>query len=426
IRTGTPLEMHAAGSEHELLLEAQRIAEANTVSQCYIGMGYHPCVVPPVILRNILCNPGWYTQYTPYQAEISQGRLEALLNFQTMICDLTGMDIANSSMLDEGTSAAEGMTLCYNVAKGKRNTFLVANDCNPQTLEVVQTRALPLGIHVEIAAPDALNITDDVFGVLVSYPSTDGTIRDWTSLCTQAHDQGAMVVVVADILSLALLKSPGAIGADIAVGTTQRFGVPMGFGGPHAAYFATHDKHKRRIPGRLVGVSKDANGDPALRLALQTREQHIRRDRATSNICTAQVLLAVMAAMYGTYHGPEGLRRIAARVRRLTDTLATCLSQGGLSVQGGPRFDTVTVTVDASARADILGRANAAGVLLRELDADRLSASLNEATLTTDLDVLAGVLTGANPGSSALEAIAAGLPDAYDAPFTRESAYLQD
>src|SRR6266853_927694 len=320
IRLKRQLNLPEAKSEGEALVELRAIAQKNEISRSFIGAGYHDSITPPVIQRNILENPGWYTAYTPYQAEIAQGRLEALLNFQQMNIDLTALDIANASMLDEATAAAEAMALCHAVAPN-RKTFLVADNCHPQTIAVVQTRAKPLGIEIKIGDHSRFKFDESVFGALVQYPATDGAIYDYADFVRQAHDAGALVVVAADILALTLLKPPGEFGADVAVGNTQRFGVPLGFGGPHAAYFATRDQYKRHMPGRLVGVSHDAAGKPAYRLALQTREQHIRRDKATSNICTAQVLLAIMASMYAIYHGPEGLKKIARRVHELATAL---------------------------------------------------------------------------------------------------------
>src|SRR2546423_8658904 len=304
IRLKRHLDLPEAQSEGEALAGLRAIAQKNKIARSFIGAGYHDCITPPVIQRNIFENPGWYTAYTPYQAEIAQGRLEALLNFQQMIIDLTALDIANASMLDEATAAAEAMALCHAVAPN-RKTFFVADNCHPQTIAVVQTRAKPLGIEIKIDDYSRFKFDSTVFGALIQYPATDGAIYDYAEFVRQAHDAGALVVVAADILALTLLKPPGEFGADVAVGNTQRFGVPLGFGGPHAAYFATRDQYKRHMPGRLVGVSHDVDGRPAYRLALQTREQHIRRDKATSNICTAQVLLAVIAAMYAVYHGPK-------------------------------------------------------------------------------------------------------------------------
>src|SRR6202011_211154 len=313
-----------------------------------LGAGYSDCITPPVIQRNILENPGWYTAYTPYQAELAQGRLEALLNFQTLIVDLTKLDIANASMLDEATAAAEAMTLCH-AAVPDRKAFFVADDCHPETIEVVRTRAKPLGIEVKVNNHSRFKFDNSVFGALVQYPATDGAIYDYAELVKKAHDAGALVVVAADILALTLLKPPAECGADVAVGNTQRFGVPLGFGGPHAAYFATRDQYKRHMPGRLVGVSHDTEGRPAYRLALQTREQHIRREKATSNICTAQVLLAGIASMYAVYHGPRGLRDIAQRVHRLTSQLAAGLRKVGFKITHENFFDTIRVEVESSA-----------------------------------------------------------------------------
>ena len=340
IRLDRQLNLPEAKSESEALAELRAISKKNKVARSFIGAGYSDCITPPVIQRNILENPGWYTAYTPYQAEIAQGRLEALLNFQTMITDLTALDIANASLLDEATAAAEAMALCHAVAPD-RKIFFVADNCHPQTIEVVQTRAKPLGIEIKIDNFSRFKFDDTVFGALVQYPATDGAIYDYTEFVKQAHDAGALVVVAADILALTLLKPPGEFGADVAVGNTQRFGVPLGFGGPHAAYFATRDQYKRHMPGRLVGVSHDAEGRPAYRLALQTREQHIRRDKATSNICTAQVLLAVIASMYAVYHGPRGLRAIAERVHRLTSQLADGLRALGFKIAHDNFFDTI-------------------------------------------------------------------------------------
>src|SRR5438045_3141526 len=331
IRLDRELNLPEAKSEMEALAELRAISRKNKVARSFIGAGYSDCITPPVMQRNILENPGWYTAYTPYQAELAQGRLEALLNFQTMITDLTGLEIANASLLDEATAAAEARALCH-AAVPNRKTFFVADNCHPQTIAVVQTRAKPPGITIKIGDYSRFKFDDTVFGALVQYPATDGAIYDYTNFIKQAHDAGALVVVAADILALTLLKPPGEFGADVTVGNTQRFGVPLGFGGPHAAYFATRDQYKRHMPGRLVGVSHDAEGRPAYRLALQTRDEHTLRDKATSKICTAQVLLAVIASMYAVYHGPKGLRAIAERVHRRTSQLADVLRALGLKI----------------------------------------------------------------------------------------------
>src|SRR5262249_5110754 len=339
----------------------------------------------------ILENPGWYTAYTPYQAELAQGRLEALLNFQTMITDLTALEIANASLLDEATAAAEAMTLCH-AAVPNRKTFFVADNCHPQTIAVVQTRAKPLGIGIKIGDYSRFKFDKTVFGALVQYPATDGAIYDYTDFVKQAHGAGTLVVVAADILALTLLKPPGEFGADVAVGNTQRFGVPLGFGGPHAAYFATRDQYKRHMPGRLVGVSHDAHDHPPHRLALQTREQHIRRDKATSNICTAQVLLAVIASMYAVYHGPRGLRAIAERVHRLTSQLADGLRALGLSIAHENFFDTLRVEVESS--TVILEHAAKAGCNLRALGPRAVGISFDETTTPQDIELLMSIFRG--------------------------------
>src|SRR5207302_514336 len=342
IRLDRQLDLPEAKSESEALTELRAIAKKNKVARSFIGAGYYDCTTPPVIQRNALENPGWYTAYTPYQAELAQGRLEALLNFQTMVSDLTGLDIANASLLAESTAAAEAMTLCHAIGSS-RTKFFVADNCHPPTIEVLHTRAKPLGIEIVSTDFADFEFDDTFFGALVQYPATDGAIEDYEGFAFSAHRAGALLVVAADILALTLLKPPGELGADVAVGSTQRFGVPLGFGGPHAAYMATRDQFKRYLPGRLVGVSHDAEGRPAYRLALQTREQHIRRDKATSNICTAQVLLAVIAAMYAVYHGPKGLRAIAQRVHNFTAKLAEGLRQLGFKIAYENFFDTIRV-----------------------------------------------------------------------------------
>ncbi|MGE5208434.1 MAG: aminomethyl-transferring glycine dehydrogenase [Alphaproteobacteria bacterium] len=393
IRLKRQLNLPGPRSEDEALAELRAIAQKNKVARSFIGAGYYDCITPPVIQRNILENPGWYTAYTPYQAELAQGRLEALLNFQQMIMDLTALDIANASLLDEATAAAEAMALCHAVVPN-RKTFFVADNCHPQTIAVVQTRAKPLGIDVKIGDYSRFKFDDTVFGALVQYPATDGAIEDYADFVREAHNAGALVVVAADILALTLLKPPGEFGADVAVGNTQRFGVPLGFGGPHAAYFATRDQFKRHMPGRLVGVSHDAEGGPAYRLALQTREQHIRRDKATSNICTAQVLLAVIASMYAVYHGPKGLRAIAERVHRLTSRLGDDLRALGCTITHQNFFDTVRVEVDSS--EVILQHGAQAGCNLRALSPKAVGISFDETTTPRDIELLMSVFRGTN------------------------------
>jgi len=339
--------------EREALKILKSYASKNKVFKSYLGNGYHGTITPGVIKRNILENPGWYTQYTPYQAEIAQGRLEALLNFQTMISDLTGMDIANASLLDEATAAAEAMSMACNALRGKRSTLALIDDINQQTVNVVKTRAEPLKIKIKEVTSPELNIEEDIFAVMVQYPSRSGTIRDYSKLVEEAHANGSLVIVVADLLSLCLLKSPGSWGADIVIGNSQRFGVPMGYGGPHAAFISTKDKFKRNLPGRLIGVSKDSHGNDALRLALQTREQHIRRDRATSNICTAQVLLAIMSSMYAIYHGPEKLKEIATRINYFTRVIGESLKKNGFELYSDSYFDTIRVKCDSTKILDL-------------------------------------------------------------------------
>jgi glycine dehydrogenase len=375
--------------EHAALAELRAIAARNKVHRSFIGQGYHGTIVPGVIRRNILENPGWYTAYTPYQAEISQGRLEALLNFQTMVCDLTAMNIANASLLDEATAAAEAMTLCHAArANDAANRFFVSLRCHPQTISVLQTRAEPLGWELVVGDPAGASIDATYFGVLLQYPETDGSVRDNGGFVQQARDAGARIVVATDLLALTLLKPPGEWGADVVVGSSQRLGVPLGYGGPHAAFFAVRDEFKRLMPGRLIGVSRDAAGRPAMRLSLQTREQHIRRDRATSNICTAQVLLAVMASMYAVYHGPAGLVAIAERVHRLALALADGLRARGYATGALPFFDTVTVRCDA---ATVLRAAERERVCLRRIDAATVSIALDETVEESDIEMLLGL-----------------------------------
>ena len=403
IRLRRPLQLPAAKTEHEALAALKEIASQNQVFRSYIGMGYYDCITPAVIQRNVLENPGWYTQYTPYQAEISQGRLEALLNFQTMVADLTALDIANASLLDEATAAAEAMTMCHALKEG-RNVFLVSENCHPQTIEVVRTRARALGIEVVVGDHQEFQFGEKVFGALVQYPDTFGAIHDYTGLIEHAHAAGALVTVATDLLALTLLKPPGEFGADMAVGSAQRFGVPLGYGGPHAAFFATRDEFKRHMPGRIVGVSKDSRGKPALRLALQTREQHIRREKATSNICTAQALLANMASMYAVYHGPEGLKTIASRVHKLTSLLAAGLEKLGYSV-GSPKskvqspefFDTLRIELGDTLAIGILKAAEAHQMNFRLIDGHTLGISLGEITTESEVAEILQVFNGDKP-----------------------------
>jgi len=379
IRLNRPLDLPKAISEEEALAELQSIISQNENRPTYIGMGYHGTYVPPVIRRNILENPGWYTAYTPYQAEISQGRMEALVNFQTMVCDLTGMAIANASMLDEATAAAEAMALCHDLKSASR--FFVSSGCHPQTISLLRTRAEPLGI--EIIVGDLVDVPPSgLCGGIIQYPATDGIISDLKPLIEAIHASGGLAVVAADPLALVLLKSPGEFGADAVVGSTQRFGVPMGYGGPHAAYLAVRDEFKRRLPGRLVGISRDADGNPAYRLTLQTREQHIRREKATSNICTAQVLLAVIASMYAVYHGPKGLRGIAENVHLHALKLAATLAKAGWQVAKGPFFDTVRIDMTATESASLRSRAEKAGINLRFLGESSVTISLDETAIS--------------------------------------------
>ncbi|MDX9730632.1 MAG: aminomethyl-transferring glycine dehydrogenase [Bdellovibrionales bacterium] len=415
IRSQKSLDLPEGQTEAAVLARAWELASSNKVFKSFLGQGYHGTFTPPVILRNILENPGWYTAYTPYQAEISQGRLEAILNFQTMVMELTGMAIANASLLDEGTAAAEAMTMARQLSGNVKNdgsgakTFFVADTCHPQTIEVVTRRAEPLGLNIVVTSPDRFSFSSESFGCLLQYPDTRGAVA--TSLDSlkafteKAHAAKNFVVVAADPLALTLLEPPSEWGADICVGSTQRFGVPMGFGGPHAAYFATRDEYKRSIPGRLVGVSVDSNGRPALRLALQTREQHIRREKATSNICTAQVLLAVMASMYAVYHGPEGLKRIAARVNRLASAFASGLEAGGVKIESKAFFDTVVIPfADQAKAATVLKAALDAGMNLRTYTAGSvvtdknitaLGVSFDELSSRDDVETLVKIFTGA-------------------------------
>ncbi len=385
IRFQQELKLPPAQSEYAALAKLKQIAAKNQVYRSFIGTGYYDCITPAVIQRNILENPGWYTAYTPYQPEIAQGRLEALLNFQTMIIDLTGLEIANASLLDEATAAAEAMSMSYGICKNKSHNYFVSSECHPQTIDVLQTRAKPLGINIIIADHQTFDFSETIFGAVLQYPATDGTIYDYRNFIEKSHAQGALVTIAADPLSLTLLTPPGELGADIAVGSTQRFGIPLGFGGPHAAYFATKEEYKRLVPGRIVGVSKDVHGKSAYRLALQTREQHIRRDKATSNICTAQVLLAVMAGMYAVYHGPDGLRGIAETVHQLTATLAAGLQKLGYKIVSENFFDTLRIQLGNTSLQAILAAAEARNINLRIFDNSDVGISLDETTTEADV-----------------------------------------
>ncbi|HTG51091.1 MAG TPA: aminomethyl-transferring glycine dehydrogenase, partial [Gemmatimonadales bacterium] len=401
------------------------IAAKNTVCRSYIGMGYYDTITPAVIVRNVLENPGWYTPYTPYQAEIAQGRLEALLNFQTVVSDLTGLEIANASLLDEATAAAEAMHLTLAVHPTVADpVFLVDEYCHPQTIAVVQTRAEARGVRVVVAEPETFTFEPGVIGALVQYPATDGAIRDFRSLCERAHAAGALVTAATDLLALTLLTPPGEWGADIAIGNSQRFGVPMGYGGPHAAFFATSDKHKRFMPGRIIGVSRDRDGRPALRMALQTREQHIRRDKATSNVCTAQVLLAVMASMYAVYHGPGGLRRIAERVHTRAVLLANALRRLRYRVVHDSFFDTICVEVPEWALPRLLDAARTRMINLRPLPPTRLCIALDETVTLGDLADLISVFSLNEALPFMLEDIGGHSDRAIPPALERKSGYL--
>jgi glycine dehydrogenase len=425
IRLREGLDLPKEMTEAEVLGYFRSLAARNQVFRSFIGMGYSDCVTPPVIQRNILENPGWYTAYTPYQAEIAQGRLEALLTFQTMVSDLAGLPIANASLLDEGTAAAEAMTMSY-ALKGKpgKEVFLVASECHPQTIDVVRTRASVRGITVRVSSYEDFEIRPDVFGALVQYPATDGAVIDYTETCERVHAADAMVTVAADLLSLVLLTPPGEWGADVVVGNTQRFGVPLGYGGPHAAFFATKDEFKRHIPGRIIGVSRDADGKPALRMALQTREQHIRREKATSNVCTAQVLLAVVASMYAVYHGPQGLARIARRVHGFATALADGLRKLGYTIEHEDFFDTIRVALGKKSPQPILDEARSRRINLRAMEDRSIVIALDETVTNDDMaNLFASFNDGKEPGFS-LEDVISGADFRYDERFNRTSPFL--
>lgn len=424
IRWKQPLDLPEGMGEAKMLETAWALASKNKVYRSYLGQGYYDTVTPPVILRNILENPGWYTSYTPYQAEISQGRMEALLNFQTMIMDLTGLQMANASLLDEGTAAAEAMHLCKAASKNKTaKKIFVSSGVFKQTLEVIRTRALPLGLEVVVGDEDTVKLDGEYFAAVVQYPNALGVVKDLTDFLTACKAQNVMSIVAADLLSLCVLKSPGEMGADVAVGTSQRFGVPFGFGGPHAGYMSTKEEFKRMIPGRIIGVSVDQHGSPAMRLALQTREQHIRREKATSNICTAQVLLAVMASMYAVYHGPKGLRATAERVNNLARALGAGLQKLGFTLLSESVFDTLHVKVSPDQRGDILTRAALAKINLNNFSSATLGIALDEVATPEDVETLLRVFSGTREVPSVDESLKAsklGIPEA----LKRTSNYL--
>ena len=423
IRSNEPLKIGQNKTERGTLSYLRKMADRNKVYISMIGMGYYGTKLPSVILRNVLENPGWYTAYTPYQAEVSQGRMEALLNFQQMVCDLTGMELANASLLDEGTAAAEAMAMAKRVSKSKSNQFLVDADTHPQTIDVLKTRANSLGFDLIIGDTAADIDEQDCFGILLQYPGSSGVVRDLTGIIEKAQAKGALVTVASDLLALCLLTPPGEMGADIVVGNSQRFGVPMGYGGPHAAFFATRDKHKRSTPGRIIGVSIDSEGKTALRMALQTREQHIRRDKATSNICTAQVLLAVIAGLYAAYHGPDGLKRIAGKVHRMAQIFAEGLGQLGFKVINDAYFDTVTVHVPGQANR-IAARARESRINLRVVDGDHLGISFDETTRRHNLTALWNVFATHADQELDIEEMDGQIEDCIPAPLQRSSSYL--
>ncbi len=425
IRYRDSLDLPPGRSEAQVLADFRALAAKNRVFRSFIGMGYSDCITPPVIQRNVVENPAWYTAYTPYQAEIAQGRLEALLTFQTMVIDLTGLSIANASLLDEATAAAEAMTMSYGV-KGRegKEVFFVSELCHPQTIDVVRTRAAAKGIEVRVGDVSASSIGDDVFGVLLQYPATDGAVLDYRHICEHAHSQEALVTVAADLLSLTILTPPGEWGADVVVGNSQRFGVPLGYGGPHAAFFATRDEFKRLIPGRIIGVSRDADGKPALRMALQTREQHIRREKATSNVCTAQVLLAVVASMYAVWHGPQGLRRIALRVHQYAAVLAEGLKRLGHGIVHEDFFDTVRVELNGIGADETMERAVARGINLRYMDETSVCIALDETVREEDLRALLEIFGRKDREGLAIDELVDSADTRYDERFNRTTPFL--
>ncbi len=424
IRLKRSLQLPAGRSEHEVLSALKDIAAQNQVFRSCIGMGYYDCFTPAVIQRNLLENPGWYTQYTPYQAEIAQGRLEALLNFQTMVIDLTGFEVANASLLDEATAAAEAMTMSHGLKEG-RNVFFVSETCHRQTIDVVKTRAKALGIEVVTSDHQTFQFNDQLFGALVQYPDTFGSVHDYSKFVETAHAAGALVIVAADLLALTLLRPPGEFGADVAIGSAQRFGVPLGYGGPHAAFFATRDAFKRHMPGRIVGVSKDSRGRPALRLALQTREQHIRRDKATSNICTAQALLANIASMYACYHGPQGLKKIAERIHRLARSLTGGLQKLGYKVGPDNFFDTLRINLGTKTSNEIQRIAAVNRYNFRTIDNHTIGISLDETVSERDVFDILKIFNGDRSPSFSPSEVEPPSGDGYPALLSRTSSYLK-
>ena len=422
IRDLSPLALPPARTESEVLSSLSHLASRNQLKKSFIGLGYSAAITPPVILRNVLENPGWYTAYTPYQAEISQGRMEALLNFQTMVIDLTGMEIANASLLDEATAAAEAVSFCRSLTgrQAEGRGVWVSTECHPQTIDVIQTRFRPLAVSVNTGHLEQLDSTEDYFAILLQYPATDGSLSNMEALVQRAHRDQTLVICATDLLSLCLLKPPGEFGADVVIGNSQRFGVPLGFGGPHAAFFATREKFKRRVPGRIVGVTRDRHNRFALRLALQTREQHIRREKATSNICTAQVLLAVMASMFAVYHGPQGLQAIASRVHHLACDLAGGLLQRGHGLVSRQFFDAIAVRVDPARLATLLQEAAAAGYNLRAIDEETLGISLDETASPADVEALLEIFSQGNSPQAENDSGRVGIPSS----LKRSSSYL--
>ncbi len=425
ILTTRPLGIGPSRTEHDVLAEIRRIAGKNRVFRSYLGLGYHDCLTPTVIQRNILENPGWYTAYTPYQSEIAQGRLEALLNYQTVVIDLTGLPIANASLLDEATAAAEAVHLAYGV-KGKegKETIFIDKRCHPQTIAVVKTRAWASGFDVVVGDARAKRFAKDVFVVLVQYPTTDGAVVDWREVVDRAHAADALLVVATDLLALTMLAPPGEWGADVAVGNSQRFGVPLGYGGPHAAFMSTRDEYKRLIPGRLIGVSRDATGKMALRMALGTREQHIRREKATSNICTAQVLLAVIAGMYAAWHGPDGLTRIARRLHSHASLLAAGVQKLGHTIAHDEFFDTVRVELNGMTAAKVIGAARKRGINVRRAGGSSVVVALDETVGTPDIADLLAAFNGGTPPPFAVDDLAVDIDPRYDERFARTSPFL--